>query len=289
MNKIWLAARPKTLTASLVPVVTGTALSFKLFGKWSPLVLTLSLLGALFIQIGTNFFNDAIDFVKGADTHTRLGEARVTQSGWLTPKTVSLWGGFFFFLALICGIPLVLIGGTPIVVIGLVSILMGYLYTGGPYPLAYVGLGDLFVLIFFGWVAVGGTVYLHAGLVDISTFVLGTQVGLLAMALIAINNIRDQSQDALVNKKTFAVRLGRFSKWEVPIVYTLFLVINFYWLLEQKWLVFALSFSLFLPMIRLSKAVLRTPPSQKFNQFLARSSMIHILFGILFSLGMWLQ
>lgn len=288
-RSVWLATRPKTLSASLVPVLVGTLFAYEFHGKWSPLVFTLSLLGALFIQIGTNFFNDAIDFIKGADGETRLGEARATQSGWLTSQVVHRLGFGFFLLALLCGIPLVYIGGWPIVIIGLLSLLMGYLYTGGPFPLAYVGLGDLFVLIFFGWIAVGGTVYLNSGVFDLPTFILGTQVGLLGTVLISVNNIRDQREDETVGKKTFAVRLGRFSKWEVPTLFALFLTANFYWAFMGWWLVFALNLSLLLPMYRLSMDVLRTPPSRVYNQFLARSSMIHILFGALFCVGIWLQ
>jgi len=282
---VWLATRPKTLTASLVPILVGSVYASHFHGQWSPLVVALTLLASLCIQIGTNFFNDSLDFIKGADSSTRLGEARATQSGWLSAKTVGIIGLVFFGLAFLCGIPLVFMGGWPIVVIGLLSLLMGYLYTGGPFPLAYVGLGDLFVLIFFGWVAVGGTVFLHSGQFDLAAFVLGSQVGLLATALIAINNIRDQREDVKVGKKTFAVRLGRFSKWEVPAVYILFFAINFYWAYLDQWLLFFLNTSLAFPAARLSKDLFLHEPSRIYNQFLARSSLIHILFGLVFSLG----
>lgn len=283
---VWLAMRPKTLTAALVPVLVGSAFAFQIHKQWSAAVLILAIFSATCIQIGTNFFNDALDFVKGADTGTRLGEARATQSGWMNAKTTNLVGVSFFAAALIAGIPLVIWGGWPIVAIGLFSLLMGYLYTGGPYPLAYVGLGDLFVLIFFGWIAVGGTVYLHSGVFDEATFVLGTQVGLLATVLIAINNIRDQNQDVLVGKKTFAVRLGRFSKWEVPLLYTAFFLLNFYWALKGHWFAFLMSFALIFPAVKLSTAVWKTPPGVEYNKFLARSSMIHILFALVFSVGL---
>ncbi len=286
LRSIWLATRPKTLTASLVPVIVGTIFASQVHGKWSLLVFILSLLGATAIQIGTNFFNDAIDFAKGADTESRLGEARATQSGWLSVKLVHRIGFAFFGFAFLCGIPLVIIGGWPIVIIGLLSLIMGYLYTGGPYPLAYKGLGDLFVLIFFGWVAVGGTVYLHSGEFDLSTFILGTQVGLLGTVLISINNIRDQEQDELVGKKTFAVRLGKYSKWEVPVLFLSFLLVHSYWAMMDQWLVFFLGLALIFPMYKLSRDVLKTPPSRIYNQFLARSSLIHILFALVISLGL---
>jgi 1,4-dihydroxy-2-naphthoate octaprenyltransferase len=287
-RSLWLASRPKTLTASLVPIMAGSAYAFHFHGRLSYWVIFLSLNAALAIQIGTNFFNDALDFIKGADSHTRLGEARATQSGWMSAKTVGLLGALFFLYALLFGIPLVVIGGWPIVWVGVLSLLMGYLYTGGPFPLAYVGLGDLFVLIFFGWVAVGGTVYLHSGMYDLSAFVLGTQVGLLSTALIAINNIRDQNEDVLAGKKTFAVRLGRFSKWEVPFLYLIFFAVNFYWGFLGEWFIFAMNAALVFPAYKLCRDVLRTRPGTIYNQFLARSSLIHILFGIVFSVGVFL-
>ncbi|HAG90347.1 MAG TPA: 1,4-dihydroxy-2-naphthoate octaprenyltransferase [Bdellovibrionales bacterium] len=282
---VWLAMRPKTLTASLVPIAVGSVYSAHFLETWSLEVVLLTLASSLAIQIGTNFFNDALDFIKGADTETRLGEARATQSGWMSSKMTGALGILFFLFALLCGIPLVYIGGWPIVAIGLISIVMGYLYTGGPFPLAYVGLGDLFVLIFFGWIAVGGTVLLHSGQVDMASFVLGTQVGLLATALIAINNIRDQKQDALVGKKTFAVRLSGWSRYEVPALYVMFFAANLYWAFRGEWFLFFLVCSLIFPAARLSKDVLNTEPDRIYNQFLARSSLIHLLFAVVFALG----
>jgi 1,4-dihydroxy-2-naphthoate polyprenyltransferase len=162
--KTWLLAfRPKTLTAAIVPVLVATALAFADQQTVKYWVTAFALLSATFIQIGTNFINDAIDFKKGADTHERVGPKRVTQSGLLSEKKVLLGGFICFALATLFGVPLVIEGGVPILIIGLISLAMGYCYTGGPYPLAYRGLGDLFVLIFFGLVAVCGTYYLHAG------------------------------------------------------------------------------------------------------------------------------
>lgn len=286
---LFLAARPKTLTASLVPILVGSSFSYFVLNKFLWWVAVLALLGSLFIQIATNLFNDAIDFIKGADTETRLGEARATQSGWLSHRKVMLFGGVSLFLALLCGIPLVIHGGLPILIIGLVSLFMGYSYTGGPFPLAYLGLGDLFVLIFFGWIAVGGVVFLHAGVFDLSVFVLGTQVGLLSTVMIAINNIRDQEQDRLVNKKTLSVRLGRFSKWEIVVLYILVFAINIYWLYLEHLMAFALTTALLIPAFVISKRILNAKPSTQFNQFLAKGSMIYLLFGLLFSLGLSLK
>ena len=159
----WLLAfRPKTLTAAIVPVIVASALVIAEAHTLQLYLSVCALLSAMFIQIGTNFVNDAIDFKKGADDEKRIGPTRMTQSGQLTHRQV-LCGGFACFLiAALFGIPLVMTGGWVIVGIGLISILCGYIYTGGPFPLAYVGLGDLFVVVFFGLVAVTGTFYLHA-------------------------------------------------------------------------------------------------------------------------------
>src|SRR4051794_23693445 len=156
-----LAARPKTLAAAVTPVLVGTALARNIAAAihWPSLVF--ALLGAVFIQIGTNYVNDALDFKKGADTHTRLGPLRVTQAGLLDADKVLRGAYACFLLAALCGVPLILRGGWPIVIIGVASILAAYAYTGGPYPLAYHGLGEVFVMIFFGFVAVGGSFYLQ--------------------------------------------------------------------------------------------------------------------------------
>jgi 1,4-dihydroxy-2-naphthoate octaprenyltransferase len=156
-----LTARPKTLAASVVPVLVGTALVAAEGFHVAAWISLFAVLSAMMIQIATNFVNDAIDFVKGADGETRLGEARATQSGWFTGRQVMAMALLFFALAMLFGIPLVWQGGAAILTIGLVSLLMGYAYTGGPFPLAYLGLGDLFVVIFFGLVAVGGVFFMH--------------------------------------------------------------------------------------------------------------------------------
>src|SRR5258706_12115507 len=185
-----LAARPKTLAAAVVPVLIGTALAAKgpLPLDWRLFACTL--LGAVFIQIGTNFVNDALDFKKGTDTHERLGPLRVTQAGLLSADAVMRGAYACFFLAALCGIPLVLHSGWPLLAIGLGSIAAAYAYTGGPYPLAYHGLGELFVLAFFGLIAVGGTYYIQRGTLDWPALAMGAAAGLLAVALLAINNPR---------------------------------------------------------------------------------------------------
>lgn len=206
--KIWFQAlRPKTLMASFGPVFIGAALA-QADGLFHLGAVVASLMGALAIQVGTNLTNDYMDFFKGADNADRIGPTRVTQAGLIKPAQVRAAAAFFFVIALIIGTYLVGRGGWPVVAIGLVSILCGVLYTAGPYPLAYVGLGDLFVLIFFGPVAVAGTYYVQALRFSSTAFWAGIAPGLLSVAILSVNNLRDARGDARVGKKTLAVRFG---------------------------------------------------------------------------------
>src|SRR3954468_7736610 len=203
-----LAARPKTLAAAVTPVLVGTALARISTAPihWPSFVF--ALLGAVFIQIGTNYVNDALDFKKGADTHARLGPLRVTQAGLLDADAVLRGAYVCFVLAALCGIPLILRGGWPIAAIGIVSIVAAYAYTGGPYPLAYHGLGEVFVMIFFGLVAVCGSFYLQQLTLDVTAWIGGIAAGSLAVVILAINNLRDIDNDRASNKRTLAARFG---------------------------------------------------------------------------------
>ncbi len=286
----WLLAfRPKTLTAAVVPILVGTALA-KALGfpiEWSYSVL--AALAALFIQIATNLINDAIDYAKGADTEHRVGPRRVTQSGLLTSRTVMLGGFLFLLVAFGCGIPLVLRGGLPIVSIGIPSLLLAYGYTGGPYPLAYRGLGDIFVFLFFGLIAVTGVFYLNSLEWSLAALIAGAQVGLLATVLIAINNMRDTEQDRLVNKKTIAVRFGvAFVRAEIIFIIAVAFALNVYWWhLGLKWA--AILPLLTLPLaIKLGQAVKVVEPSAQMNALLAQSAALHLGFGLLLSVGLLL-
>lgn len=285
-----LALRPKTLTAALVPVVVATALvaaqGFTI--KWW--ISIVAVLSALFIQIGTNLVNDAIDFKKGADDERRVGPRRVTQSGLLSAKQVMFAGMVSFLVALALGIPLVVEGGWAIVAIGLLSLLCGYIYTGGPYPLAYVGLGDVFVIIFFGLVAVTGTFYLHTKTVNLEAVVAGLQIGLLATVLIAINNLRDAPTDKDVGKKTLAVRFGsEFARAEIMLLSFVPFFLGLYWL-RSGW-VFPGSLPLLLLPLALviNRGVKNNQPGLIYNKFLAQSAALHLFFGLLLALGLALQ
>lgn len=286
VKSVLLAFRPKTLTAALVPCLAGTALVRAIGLSWDGWVLFYALMASFLIQIGTNLVNDAVDFKKGADTEKRIGPQRITQAGIMTANQVMALGSLCFALAVLCGIPLVLKGGAVIVAIGIASVLMGYAYTAGPFPLAYLGLGDLFVILFFGLLAVMGIVYLNVGEWMSEAFVLGLQIGFHATALIAINNLRDRGGDALVNKKTLAVRFGvKFSRWEIAALCFLPFLLNIYWWMEGYKLPAMISL-LALPLaIKVTKNIFTTEPSTAYNKFLGQAAGLHLVFGLLLTLG----
>jgi 1,4-dihydroxy-2-naphthoate octaprenyltransferase len=213
--RTWLlAARPRTLPAAAAPVVMGTAIAAGDHALHVPAALT-ALAGALLIQIGTNYANDYFDGVKGTDTPTRLGPRRATASGLVAPAVMRRAFVIAFALAGVAGAWLVWRAGWPIAVIGVLSVLSGLLYTGGPRPLGYVGLGDLFVLVFFGPVATGGTYYVQALAWSEAALLAGLAPGLLGVALLTVNNLRDVVGDEQAGKRTLAVRFGpRFAKVE---------------------------------------------------------------------------
>ena len=203
-----LAARPKTLPAAIVPVWLGCVLAWFLSGEFDGWLAFHTLMGAVWIQVGTNFFNDAIDSDKGADTEKRLGPMRATASGALSRGAVYGAAVVCLLIAAVFGYLLFQARGWTILAIGIPSLYLCYGYTGGPWPLAYKGLGELFVILFFGLVAVAGTVFVQLGEWRIEAVLLGLQVGLLSAVLISINNLRDREEDAGNNKRTMAVLLG---------------------------------------------------------------------------------
>lgn len=215
MNAWILAARPKTLSAAVVPVLAGAAL------VRTPLkcgLLACTLLGAVFIQIATNYINDALDFKKGADTGERLGPTRVTAAGLLSANAVMMGAYLCFGVAAACGVPLIIHGGWPLLAIGVASIIAAYAYTGGPYPLAYHGLGEIFVIVFFGIIAVGGTYFVQTLGWTTDITIAGFGVGCLATVLLVINNLRDVASDRVSNKRTTVVRFGEtFARVEIAL------------------------------------------------------------------------
>lgn len=206
-----LGARPKTLLVAIAPVLVGIATSVRLVGasqvRW--LSALAALLGAIWITIGTNYANDVFDYEKGADTSERIGPTRVTQAGLLSVKEVRGAMAASFGVAFCCGIYLVTQSGWPVIAIGIASILSGIAYTGGPFPLGYNGLGELFVFVFFGLVAVLGTTFVSAGTVPLLPWLTAIAPGALAMCVLLVNNVRDVETDTKAGKRTLAVRLGR--------------------------------------------------------------------------------
>jgi len=282
----WLAARPKTLPAAAAPVLAGTA-SAAARGHFDPIPFLAALLGALFIQIGTNLANDLFDFAKGADTAERLGPLRVTQAGLLTTRQVrrGMWTAFGG--AALFGVVLIYYGGWPIAAIGLLSILAGIAYTGGPYPLGYHGLGEVFVFLFFGLAAVGGSYYVQVGVFDSSVLWTGAAIGSLAAAILVVNNLRDLATDAKAGKRTLAVRFGeRAARIEY-----LILLISAYSIAivragsggQHLWLLLVL---VTLPRaIRLIGLVFRAT-GKPLNAALAGTGRLELEFSILFGIGL---
>lgn len=284
----WIAIRPKTLSAAFAPIIVGTALASSLTGKVSPGLSFFALLSALLIQIGTNLINDAKDFEKGADTLERLGPIRITAKGYMSSKRVMMSGLFCFALAVILGLPLVYVGREVVICIGILSLLAGYLYTAGPYPLAYHGWGEVFVVAFFGWAAVGGVFYLHTLSWDPAVAIAATQIGLLATVLIAINNLRDVKTDIQADKKTLAVRWGiTFGRCEITTLGVLPFVLGLYWWSERGMLWAFLLPLLTLPlMLWIVRQIWKTAPSPQYNRYLAKAGLLQMLFGGLLAWGL---
>ena len=207
--RIWIgAARPRTLPAAFAPVVVGSALAWH-DGAFNLAAASLCLGFSVLVQIGTNFANDYYDFIRGADTRARVGPRRAVAAGLIAPSTMKRAMSAAFLAAFVVGLGLVAWGGPWLIAIGVASILCGIAYTGGPWPLAYHGLGDLFVFVFFGLVAVGGTYFVQAGRLPLDAVLAGVPIGLLAANILVVNNYRDVETVALAHKRTLVVRLGR--------------------------------------------------------------------------------
>lgn len=281
-----LAARPKTLPAAASPVIVGTAVAIG-DGAFRLGPALAALAGALLLQIGANFANDVFDFKKGADTGARLGPLRVTQAGLLTPNQVMAGMWLTFGLAAVAGAYLALAGGWPIVVIGLLSIASAIAYTGGPFPLGYHGLGDLFVFIFFGLVAVCGTYYVQAGTVGAGAVWAAVPVGALTTAILVVNNLRDIETDRAAGKKTMAVRLGAGGA-RLEYLFLLGLAYLVPWLMwgvgvSSPW---ALLSWLSLPLAAAVVRVVWRQEGRVLNQALAETARLDLVYSLLFSIGL---
>ncbi|MFW5925352.1 MAG: 1,4-dihydroxy-2-naphthoate polyprenyltransferase [Myxococcota bacterium] len=282
----WLAARPATLTAAVVPVVVGTACAVAVSG-FRPGPAVAALLGAMLIQVGTNFANDVFDYEKGADTDARLGPTRAVASGLLTPAAMRRAMAIAFALATGCGVYLTWVAGWPVVAIGVASIVAGMAYTGGPYPLGYHGLGDPFVFVFFGFVAVCGTAYVQVLEVPAIAWWASVPVGCIATAVLVVNNLRDRTTDVGAGKRTLAVRLGRRG---AVAEYVLLLAAS-YATPVLMWALGVVSWPVLLPLASLPSAVavarrLIASEGAALNPLLGATARLLVWFGLPFAVGL---
>ena len=285
--KVWLdAARPKTLWASVAPVLIGSAMAFS-DGYWDWLIMVCTLISSVLIQVGTNFANDYFDFKKGADTKERIGPIRATESGLVKPALMRNAFILAFVISIMFGLYLIWMGGWPILVIGFLSILFGILYTGGPFPLGYKGLGDIFVLIFFGPIAVGGTYYLLTLSINITVILAGLSPGLFSTALLTVNNLRDIHTDKKAGKRTLAVRFGHiFARIEYILTILIACAIPSILLIIDPNHPYSLAAILVIILAgHPIKAVLFDEISPELNAVLARTGRILFLYSLVFSLG----
>jgi len=286
--RIWLeAARPRTLPAAIVPVAVGTA-CVAAVGKvaWAPALAALA--GSLAIQIGTNFANDVFDAERGADGPDRIGPTRAVSAGLISARSMKRAMVLAFAIAAAFGLYLTTVGGWPIVVVGILSIVSGIAYTGGPYPLGYHGLGDVFVMVFFGIVAVCGTAFVQLGHVPHLAVLAALPVGALATAILVVNNLRDRTTDARAGKRTLAVRLGRRG---ALVEYIGLLAIAF---AIPAALAFCHHWAA-LPLVTAPLAVGRVralvgaTTGPEFNACLAATAKLMMVHGVLFAVGLWLS
>ncbi|MCW8809902.1 MAG: 1,4-dihydroxy-2-naphthoate polyprenyltransferase [Ignavibacteriaceae bacterium] len=286
LNSWFLASRPKTLLAAVVPVLVGYALAISVGEFFLPYSLV-ALLCSILIQIGTNFTNDLYDFLKGADNIKRKGPRRVLASGLISVTEMKIAIVFIFGLAFLLGLYLVFSVGLLILWVGIISIIAGIAYTAGPFPLAYNGLGDLFVFIFFGIVGTMGTFYLHTQEISLLSFVASIPVGALITNILIVNNYRDIEEDREANKRTLAVLLGRdFTRWQyivlIFVCYLISLVLNFQ---------FNYSLWIFLPYLTLPITIILVRMLYKYtgeelNKTLELTARFAGLYGLLFSIGL---
>ncbi|MEA2221695.1 MAG: 1,4-dihydroxy-2-naphthoate polyprenyltransferase [Solirubrobacteraceae bacterium] len=285
--RIWLmAARVRTLPASVAPVLVGTSLAVQR-GVFRPGAFVAALLGSILIQVGTNLANDYSDARRGADAEDRVGPVRVTAGGLVPPRQVLIATYVTFGLAVLCGLYLVFVAGIELMIVGIASIAAGVLYTGGPKPYGYEGLGEVFVFLFFGVVAVAGSAFAQLESWPWQAFVLAVPVGLLAAAILVVNNVRDMDSDRRAGKRTLAVRLGRERG---RLIYAL-MVYGAYFVAPLPWLAGSLSPWLLAPWltlplaVRLVRTVREHADGPTLNEVLAQTGMLQLAFCLLLSAG----
>jgi len=296
-----MAARPQTLPAAASPVVVGTGIAVH-DGVFAVLPALAALVGAGLIQIGTNFANDYYDHVRGADTEDREGFTRVTAGGLIDPETVKRAMYLTFAASILLGTYLVYVGGVPILVIGLLSVASGIAYTGGPYPLGYHGLGDLFVFVFFGLVAVAGTYYVQAAAVlappfpvgippetlPVAVLVAALPVAALSTDILVVNNVRDKEEDATTGKRTLAVRFGYgFARAEFLAMLLLAYAVPL-WFFQRPGFTAAVALPyLTLPYaVGITRTILEETEGKVLNPTLERTGRLLAAYAVLFAVGL---
>jgi len=276
--------RPKALTISFIPVAVGTLLTDIPFDNIHWLLAISALAFALCVQVGSHYINDALDYQKGTDNPAKTHKA--IASGILTVRQMFNAGILCLFLAALVGLPMVYYGGPVFVLIIAASIICGYIYTGGPYPLSYYGIGDFFVLAFYGLIATGSSAYLQQGYVGWKAMLAGTQIGLFSMSLMSINNLRDLREDGKTFKKTLAVYLGlTFARWQITIQLLVPFFLNVMWYKEGFTLI-ALLTSMNLPLVlNIIRGTWTYEPGKVHNRFFIEAAFVHMMFGLLLILG----
>ena len=288
--QVWLmAARPRTLPAATAPVIAGSAAAFST-GHFDLLPALAALFGALLLQIGANFANDVFDYQKGADTAERLGPVRVTAAGLLAPWQVKAGMWVVFGLAALCGLYLAFHAGWPVIAIGVFSILTAIAYTGGPYPLAYHGLGELAVFLFFGPIAVCGTYFVQALRLDPIAAWVSLPMGLLTVAILIVNNLRDVETDRASGKRTLITRFGpQWGRREyLAVVGLAYLAPLVMWLVGAG-SVFLLAAWLSLPRLVPLARDISTLTGKPLNRVLGQTGQLELIYGLCLSAGLILQ
>jgi len=285
--KAWvLAARPKTLPAAVAPVLVGTALAYAL-NSFALLPALAALTAALLIQISVNFANDYFDFIKGVDTEERKGPLRVVASGLITPKELKIGLGIVMALAFLIGLYLTWVAGWPILIVGILSLVCALAYSGGPYPLASHGLGDVFVFIFFGMVAVSGTYFVQAGTLSSWALLASLPMGGLITAILVVNNLRDIETDQEAGKFTLAVMMGADNtRLEYGLLCTLaYLTPIIMWINGWSPWVFVSFLSLPLAIVLIRK-IFSVESGPELNKLLAQTAQLALLYSVLFAIGL---
>jgi len=286
--QVWiLAVRPKTLPAAAAPVIVGAALAASA-GHWQGLPALAALSAALLLQIGSNLANDVFDYEKGADSGERLGPLRVTQAGLLTPAEVKRGMWVVFGLAAIIGVYLIVHAGWVVLIIGLAAILSAIAYTGGPFPLGYHGLGDLFVFIFFGLVATVGTYFIQTGTTTSTVWWMGASIGLLILNVLVVNNLRDLDNDRLTGKLTLAVRFGqKGARMEYWLALAGAYIIPIFLWHRGSLSIGGLTVGLSIPIAwRLARSIYQDSGT-KLNKTLAETGQLGLIYALLFAAGVY--